>query len=76
MRERGRQGVCVMGHVAVLPHSVVGASISVVQHFEAALNQVSSLLLGDLCLVFYHLPHQRLKTQKLLTFPSINKHLI
>ena len=36
-----------MGHSAALAHPVVGASVSVVQHFEAALDQVSSLLLGE-----------------------------
>lgn len=60
-----------MGHVAVWTHSVVGASISVVQHFEAALDQVSGLLLGELWLVFHRLPHQRLQnTQTSLTSSS------
>lgn len=38
-------------------HSVVGAGISVVQHFEAALHQLPRLLLGDLCFFLQHLPH-------------------
>lgn len=64
---RQGHGACGMGHVAALTHSVVGASISVVQHFEAALNQISSLLLGEFWLVFHRLPHQRLQnTQKFL----------
>lgn len=69
---RQGHGACGMGHVAALTHSVVGASISVVQHFEAALDQISSLLLGEFWLVFHCLPHQRLQNTEISSTSSLH----